>query len=58
MSSSVNIRLRPVCDKCQGTLVPDREVDLLTGMVLMVNLCLNCGKRTSSGKTPKPISGN
>ena len=57
MSSTMNVNSRSVCEKCQGTLVQDREVDLLTGMVLNVNLCINCGRRTSLGQDPRPLSG-
>jgi len=47
-----------VCDKCQGTLVLDREVDLLTGMTLCVSLCINCGRRRKVEKDPKPLTAS
>jgi len=47
---------KPVCEKCQGTLVPDQEVDLLTGMSLVVYRCINCGRRTKLEKEPRPLT--
>ncbi len=47
-----------VCDKCQGTLVLDREVDLLTVMTLCVSLCINCGRRRKVEKDPKPLTAS
>jgi len=45
-----------VCEKCQGTLVLDREVDLLIGMTWCV--CINCGRRTKVEKEPKPMTAS
>ena len=56
MATMVNVKTRAICEKCHGTLVQDREVDLLTGMVLAVSLCINCGRRNSLGKAPQPLS--
>ena len=44
------------CKKCEGTLVPDQEVDLLTGMSLVVYRCINCGRRTRLEKEPRPLT--
>jgi len=51
---------KTICERCQGTLAPDQEVDLLTGMTLVVYRCINCGRRTRLEKearplTPKPV---
>lgn len=47
---------KPVCERCQGTLAPDQEVDLLTGMSLVVYRCINCGRRTRLEKEPSPLT--
>ncbi len=39
----LDVAFEPKCEKCKGTLSPDREVDLLTGMSLVVYRCINCG---------------
>jgi len=52
----LNVTQKPVCEKCQGTLVPDQEVDLLTGMSLVVYRCINCGRRTRLEKEPRPLT--
>ncbi len=51
-----NVTPKPICEKCQGTLVPDQEVDLLTGMSLVVYRCINCGRRTKLDKEPRPLT--
>jgi len=52
----VNGTKKRMCEKCQGTLVPDQEVDLLTGMSLVVYRCINCGRRTRLEKEPRPLT--
>lgn len=52
----LNVSPKSICKKCQGTLVPDQEVDLLTGMSLVVYRCINCGRRTQLEKNPQPLS--
>lgn len=52
----VNGTQKRMCGKCQGTLVPDQEVDLLTGMFLVVYRCINCGRRTKLEKEPRPLT--
>ncbi len=47
---------KPNCGRCEGTLVPDQEVDLLTGMSLVVYRCINCGRRTRLEKEPRPLT--
>jgi len=51
----INGKTSNVCEKCQGTLGVDREVDLLTGMTLMVYRCINCGRRTHMERIPRPL---
>ena len=41
-----------VCEKCEGTMLLDREVDMEAGMTLMVFLCINCGRRKQAEQTP------
>jgi len=52
----VNGKTTNVCEKCQGTLGVDREVDLLTGMALTVYRCINCGRRTLLEGDPRPLT--
>ncbi len=52
----VNGTSKPMCKKCQGTLVPDQEIDLLTGMSLVVYRCINCGRRTKLENEPRPLT--
>ena len=52
-----DVTSKPKCEKCQGTLSPDREVDLLTGMSLVVYRCINCGHRTRLENEPRFLSG-
>jgi DNA-directed RNA polymerase subunit M/transcription elongation factor TFIIS len=33
------------CEKCQGSMLLDREVDMESGMSLLVLVCINCGRR-------------
>ena len=53
----VNDKTTKVCEKCQGTLGIDREVDMLTGMSLIVYRCINCGRRTRLEGDPRPLTG-
>jgi len=52
----VNGTPKTICERCQGTLAPDQEVDLLTGMTLVVYRCINCGRRTRLEKEPRPLT--
>ena len=54
----VNGKTTQVCEKCQGTLATDREVDMLTGMTLIVYRCINCGRRTRLDNVPRPLTGS
>ena len=44
-----------VCEKCDGTMLLDREVDMEAGMTLLVFLCINCGRRKQAEQTPSPL---
>lgn len=43
------------CEKCDGTMILDREVDMEAGMALMVFVCINCGRRKQAEQTPNPL---
>jgi len=43
------------CDKCDGTVLLDREIDMEAGMTLLVFLCINCGHRKQAEQTPSPL---
>lgn len=44
-----------VCDKCAGTMLLDREIDMEAGMTLLVFVCINCGRRQQAEQTPHPL---
>lgn len=44
------------CDKCQGTMLLERAVDLNAGLVITVLACLNCGRRRPVEQQPRPIT--
>lgn len=44
------------CDKCQGTMLYERAVDLNAGLVITVLACLNCGRRRPVEQQPRPIT--
>lgn len=56
--TTAKIKALPQCHRCQGSLVLDREQDLVTGLALSVLLCVNCGCRTPLMKNPAPLYGN
>ena len=56
--TTVKIKALPQCTRCQGSLVLDREQDLVTGLTLSVLLCINCGCRTPIMKNPVPLYRN
>ncbi len=56
--TTVKIKALPECIRCQGSLVLDREQDLITGLTLTVLLCINCGCRTPIMKNPLPLYQN
>ncbi len=43
------------CEKCEGTMILDREVDMEAGMALMVFVCINCGRRKQAEQRPNPL---
>jgi hypothetical protein len=43
------------CEKCQGTMLLDREVDMESGMSLLVLWCINCGLRKQAERAPIPL---
>ncbi len=56
--TTVKIKALPECTRCQGSLVLDREQDLIPGLTLTVLLCINCGCRTPIMKNPVPLYQN
>ncbi len=44
------------CDKCRGTMVVERAVDLDTGLTLAYFACLNCGRRKPAEAEPRPLT--
>jgi hypothetical protein len=44
-----------ICEKCQGSMVLERAVDLEVGLCLLYFACLNCGKRIQAEKEPRPL---
>ena len=44
------------CDKCKGTLIMERAVDLDAGLAIIVYACLNCGRRKPAEPEPRPLT--
>lgn len=44
------------CDKCKGTLIMERAVDLDAGLAITVYACLNCGRRKPAEPEPRPLT--
>ena len=44
-----------ICEKCQGSRVTERAVDLEVGLSILYFACLNCGKRLQAEKEPRPL---
>lgn len=44
------------CEKCQGSMVLERAVDLELGLAIYFFACLNCGKRISAEQHPRPLA--
>ncbi len=45
-----------MCDKCQGSMVLERAVDLEVGLAIMLFACVNCGRRTAAENSPWPLA--
>lgn len=43
------------CEKCQGSMLLDREVDMESGLSLLVLVCINCGRRKQAERSPLPL---
>ena len=48
------IRFPMRCWKCDGTLTPEEDVDLRSGMSIQQYACLSCGRRWYGGERPAP----
>lgn len=44
------------CDKCSGTMMVERAVDLDTGLSMAFFACLNCGRRKAAEAEPRPLT--
>jgi hypothetical protein len=44
------------CDKCRGTMLLERAVDLDAGLKINVFACLNCGRRKAAETEPRPLT--
>jgi hypothetical protein len=53
MATETNIHR---CDKCQGTLRIDTDIDFHSGLRIETRVCLNCGRRTCGDAEPRPLS--
>lgn len=42
------------CWKCDGTLKPEEDVDLRSGMSIRQYACVSCGRRWYGGERPAP----
>ena len=54
MNNNVDSSLR--CLKCQGNLRPETAIDLVTGVVILQYVCINCGRRSYPEKGTRPLS--
>lgn len=43
------------CEKCQGSMILERAVDLEVGLSILYFVCLNCGKRVQAEREPRPL---
>lgn len=48
-------RVMQTCEKCKGSMLLDREIDMESGMSLLVFVCINCGKRKQAERAPIPL---
>lgn len=55
LEACYSIRMN-VCDKCKGTLMLERAVDLDAGLAITVYACLNCGRRKPAEAEPRPLT--
>jgi DNA-directed RNA polymerase subunit M/transcription elongation factor TFIIS len=44
------------CDKCKGTMLLERAVDMDAGLAITVFACLNCGRRKAVDSEPRPLT--
>lgn len=44
------------CDKCNGTMLLERAVDMDAGLAITVFACLNCGRRKAVDNEPRPLT--
>ena len=48
------IRMRK-CKKCQGSMFPERVLDMLDGLVAHFYACANCGRREEAEHCIQPM---
>jgi hypothetical protein len=44
------------CQKCQGSLRVETGIDLVSGVVILQHVCINCGSRLHPEKEPRPLA--
>jgi hypothetical protein len=55
MNTLLTREIMKICEKCQGSMVIERAVDLEVGLSILYFACLNCGKRIQAEKEPRPL---
>lgn len=43
------------CKKCQGSMFPERVLDMLDGLVANFYACINCGRREEAAHCIQPM---
>ena len=43
------------CKKCQGSMFPERVLDMLDGLVAHFYACINCGRREDAAHCVRPM---
>lgn len=43
------------CKKCQGSMFPERVLDMLDGLVAHFYACINCGRREEAAHCVRPM---
>ena len=51
----MGVRFMQSCEKCEGSMLLDREIDMESGMSLLVFVCINCGRRKQAERAPIPL---
>jgi DNA-directed RNA polymerase subunit M/transcription elongation factor TFIIS len=54
--AGVSFNVMRICDKCKGTMLLERAVDMDAGLAITVFACLNCGRRKAAEPAPRPLT--